>query len=112
MPTRGPDHIGVGRLSGFLGVCLSLLAACSARIPEMTDDGRGAERQRMVEQQLQGRDIRSQTVLDAMARVPRHRFVPAEEQAGAYHDFPLPIGFGQTISQPYIVAFMTQALDV
>jgi len=88
------------------------LAACSATIPKMTDDQRSADRQRMVDEQLQGRDIRSRAVLDAMARVPRHRFVPAEAQAGAYHDFPLPIGFGQTISQPYIVAFMTQALDV
>ena len=45
-------------------------------------------------------------------RVERHRFVPVEEQPGAYTDYPLPIGFGQTISQPYIVAFMTEALDV
>jgi protein-L-isoaspartate(D-aspartate) O-methyltransferase len=71
-----------------------------------------AERQRMVAEQLRGRDIRSQAVLDAMGRVPRHRFVPADEQAGSYTDFPLPIGFGQTISQPYIVAFMTEALEV
>ena len=66
----------------------------------------------MVAEQLRGRDIRSAPVLEAMGRVPRHRFVPAEEQAGSYTDFPLPIGFGQTISQPYIVAFMTQALEV
>jgi protein-L-isoaspartate(D-aspartate) O-methyltransferase len=71
-----------------------------------------AERRRMVAEQLRGRDIRSQAVLDAMGRVPRHRFVPADEQAGSYTDFPLPIGFGQTISQPYIVAFMTEALEV
>jgi len=51
-------------------------------------------------------------VLAAMRRVPRHRFVPADEQGGSYTDYPLPIGFGQTISQPYIVAFMTEALDV
>jgi protein-L-isoaspartate(D-aspartate) O-methyltransferase len=69
-------------------------------------------RERMVEQQLRGRDIRSEAVLGAMRRVPRHRFVPDEEQRGAYSDFPLPIGFGQTISQPYIVAFMTEALEV
>jgi protein-L-isoaspartate(D-aspartate) O-methyltransferase len=67
---------------------------------------------RMVEQQLRGRDIRSEAVLEAMRRVPRHRFVPDDQQRGAYSDFPLPIGFGQTISQPYIVAFMTEALDV
>jgi protein-L-isoaspartate(D-aspartate) O-methyltransferase len=78
----------------------------------MTDDRWDAERRRMVEQQLRGRDIRSEAVLGAMGRVPRHRFVPADEQAGSYTDFPLPIGFGQTISQPYIVAFMTQALEV
>ena len=66
----------------------------------------------MVEQQLRGRDIRSEAVLAAMDRVPRHRFVPADEQASSYTDFPLAIGFGQTISQPYIVAFMTEALDV
>jgi len=51
-------------------------------------------------------------VLAAMGRVQRHRFVPVEEQSGAYTDYPLPIGFGQTISQPYIVAFMTEALEV
>jgi protein-L-isoaspartate(D-aspartate) O-methyltransferase len=78
----------------------------------MTEDRSAADRQRMVAEQLRGRDIRSAPVLEAMGRVPRHRFVPAGEQAGAYSDFPLPIGFGQTISQPYIVAFMTQALDV
>ena len=66
----------------------------------------------MVIQQLRGRDIRSPRVLDAMRAVPRHRFVPEEHRRDAYGDFPLPIGHGQTISQPYIVAFMTEALDV
>jgi protein-L-isoaspartate(D-aspartate) O-methyltransferase len=86
--------------------------ACAERMPDTSEDQRAVERERMVAQQLRGRDIRSAAVLDAMRRVPRHRFVPEEEQAGAYSDFPLPIGFGQTISQPYIVAFMTEALDV
>ena len=81
-------------------------------MPEMTADKWELERRRMVEQQLRGRDIRSERVLDAMLRVPRHRFVPPEEQSGAYGDHPLPIGFGQTISQPYIVAFMTEALEI
>jgi len=81
-------------------------------MPELTEERWEAERRRMVEQQLRGRDIHSTAVLDAMARVPRHRFVPAEDQAGAYTDYPLPIGYGQTISQPYIVAFMTEALDL
>jgi|SRR5688572_20116483 protein-L-isoaspartate(D-aspartate) O-methyltransferase len=71
-----------------------------------------AERLRMVEEQLEARDIRAARVLDAMRRVPRHLFVPASLRPRAYDDSPQSIGFEQTISQPYIVAFMTQALDV
>lgn len=71
-----------------------------------------AERARMVEQQLRGRDIRDARVLHAMGTVPRHRFVPEAQRAWAYGDSPLPIGYDQTISQPYIVAFMTEALKV
>jgi protein-L-isoaspartate(D-aspartate) O-methyltransferase len=72
-----------------------------------------AQRRRMVEEQLKapGRDIRNPRVLEAMGKVPRHEFVPLEKRYAAYHDFPLPIGEGQTISQPYIVAFMTEQLD-
>jgi len=69
-----------------------------------------ALRQRMVEEQLLERDIRDARVLQAMRDVPRHRFVQAEHAAYAYADGPLPIGLGQTISQPYIVALMTQLL--
>ncbi len=70
-------------------------------------------RAKMVREQLAapGRDITNARVLEVMGRVPRHEFVPAREQSDAYRDHPLPIGYGQTISQPYIVAFMTQALD-
>ena len=71
-----------------------------------------AVRTRMVEEQLRARGIRSARVLDAMQTVPRHLFVPESQRAQSYIDAPLPIGHGQTISQPYIVAFMTQALDV
>ena len=71
-----------------------------------------ARRSAMVETQLHGRDIRSARVLDAMRKVPRHLFVPEPQRGEAYADHPLPIGHGQTISQPYIVAFMTQALDL
>jgi protein-L-isoaspartate(D-aspartate) O-methyltransferase len=71
-----------------------------------------AERTRMVNEQLKARDIRNDRVLEAMLSVPRHRFIPESARGGAYGDFPVPIGYGQTISQPYIVAFMTQALDV
>lgn len=65
-------------------------------------------RREMIHVQLVGRDIRSPLVLDAMWRVPRHMFVPAALRDGAYADTPLPIGFGQTISQPYVVALMMQ----
>jgi protein-L-isoaspartate(D-aspartate) O-methyltransferase len=69
-----------------------------------------SQRQRMVESQLRGRGILDERVLDAMARVPRHEFAPKNYRDQAYEDHPLPIGEGQTISQPYIVALMLQAL--
>jgi protein-L-isoaspartate(D-aspartate) O-methyltransferase len=65
-------------------------------------------RRRMVEEQLRGRDITDAKVLEAVGRVARHCFVPAEERHQAYKDHPLAIGLDQTISQPYIVALMTQ----
>jgi protein-L-isoaspartate(D-aspartate) O-methyltransferase len=71
-----------------------------------------AERQAMVEQQLRSRDIHSERVLEAMARVPRHEFVPAPQVPAAYDDRALPIGAWETISQPYIVALMTEAAAV
>jgi protein-L-isoaspartate(D-aspartate) O-methyltransferase len=66
----------------------------------------------MVEEQLITRDIASASVLDAMRSVPRHLFVPENLYTCAYEDSPLSIGFGQTISQPYIVAYMTEQLDL
>ena len=66
----------------------------------------------MVNEQLRSRDITDARVLDAMLKVPRHLFVPEPQRSQAYGDFPLPIGHDQTISQPYIVAFMTQGLRV
>ena len=71
-----------------------------------------AQRAAMVQEQLRPRDITSPRVLEVMGRVPRHLFVPDAQRGAAYADHPLPIGYDQTISQPYIVAFMTQALDV
>jgi protein-L-isoaspartate(D-aspartate) O-methyltransferase len=64
----------------------------------------------MVEQQLKARDIKDERVLAAMGKVPREAFVPPESRAASYEDGPLPIGYDQTISQPYIVAFMTEQL--
>jgi len=70
------------------------------------------QREMMVEQQIVARGIKSKRVLDAMNSVPRHMFVPVGYRRGSYFDQPLPIGSGQTISQPYIVALMTEMLDV
>jgi protein-L-isoaspartate(D-aspartate) O-methyltransferase len=72
----------------------------------------GVRRLRMVEEQLVRRDLRDEDVLAAMRSVPRHLFVPGEAGAEAYADTPLPIGLGQTISQPYMVALMTSLLEV
>jgi protein-L-isoaspartate(D-aspartate) O-methyltransferase len=69
-------------------------------------------RQLMVDAQLRARGISDPRVLDAMLRVPRHRFVPEAYRSQAYEDHPLPIGDGQTISQPYIVARMLESLDL
>jgi protein-L-isoaspartate(D-aspartate) O-methyltransferase len=70
------------------------------------------ERMEMVERQIRSRGISSQQVLDALERVPRHEFVPEQYQSQAYADHPLPIGHGQTISQPYIVALMSELLQL
>jgi protein-L-isoaspartate(D-aspartate) O-methyltransferase len=71
-----------------------------------------AERLRMVDSQIRARGVRDPRVLEVMERVPRHLFVPEGLRGGAYADEPLPIGEGQTISQPYIVAYMTEALGL
>ena len=68
------------------------------------------QRERMVEKQLKFRGIKDERVLAAMAKVPREEFIPVDTRAEAYEDGPLPIGYDQTISQPYIVAFMTEQL--
>jgi len=72
----------------------------------------GRLRHRMVDVQIIGRGITDHRVLQAMRAVPRHRFVPKEWRADSYEDVPLPIGGGQTISQPYVVAHVTEMLQV
>lgn len=94
--------VGVTMVTG-LGV-----AAGADRAPDGFEDARQA----MVARQLQRRDITDPRVLIAMGTVPRHRFVPEALASQAYGDYPLPIGEGQTISQPYIVALMTQWAEV
>jgi protein-L-isoaspartate(D-aspartate) O-methyltransferase len=76
--------------------------------PEL--DAYSSERLKMVAAQLQARGIRDERVLNAMARLPRHEFITAKYRDQAYEDHPIPIGEGQTISQPYIVALMTEVL--
>jgi protein-L-isoaspartate(D-aspartate) O-methyltransferase len=94
-------------------ICIVALA-CGSRGAEVQTASRDweAERIRMVNEQLRARDIGNPRILEAMLKVPRHLFVPESERPQAYWDAPLPIGHGQTISQPYIVAFMTQELNI
>jgi protein-L-isoaspartate(D-aspartate) O-methyltransferase len=79
---------------------------------ELASDDRLEERMNMVETQIRRRGVTDQDVLDALEKVPRHEFVPKQYQNQAYADHPLPIGYGQTISQPYIVALMTELLEL
>jgi protein-L-isoaspartate(D-aspartate) O-methyltransferase len=76
------------------------------------EDERAAERRRMVDSQIRPRGVHDPLVLAAMSKVPRHRFLPDDDVHLAYGDHPVDIGLGQTMSQPYIVAFMTEALAI
>ncbi|MCU0585111.1 MAG: protein-L-isoaspartate(D-aspartate) O-methyltransferase [Desulfobacterales bacterium] len=89
--------------------CLALLPLSAQAVD--TPETRAA-RERMVREQIQARGISDPSVLAVVAKVPRHLFVPESERRAAYHDGPLPIGEGQTISQPYIVALMTELLHL
>ncbi|MFP3895497.1 MAG: protein-L-isoaspartate(D-aspartate) O-methyltransferase [Anaerolineales bacterium] len=80
--------------------------------PPLTPGLYEAERERMVERQIEARGVEDDALLRAMETVPRHAFVPPEQVKEAYADYPLPIGFGQTISQPYIVAYMTEIVHL
>jgi protein-L-isoaspartate(D-aspartate) O-methyltransferase len=81
-------------------------------MPEVQEDYYREARQVMVETQIKRRGVLDPRVLAAMAKVPRHRFIPPHLREQAYSDYPLPIGEEQTISQPYIVALMTEALEL
>ncbi len=101
----------VARHLVIIGASILLLPLFSLSTERPSEEGKYREaRLRMVERDLMGRDIRDPRVLDAMARVPRHLFVDEHLRDEAYADYPLPIGEGQTISQPYVVALMTQLL--
>jgi protein-L-isoaspartate(D-aspartate) O-methyltransferase len=111
----------------FLGICMAILSACKSSrvtpqteikpptpssIVEPTPDPYLELRLNMVHTDIEGRGISNPAVLEAMRIVPRHAFVPSKYLDQAYADHPLPIGYGQTISQPFIVAEMTEALQV
>jgi protein-L-isoaspartate(D-aspartate) O-methyltransferase len=112
MGSTGPADLAVPGVGG-------IAQAMAATATGATGDNHAADpprerrlRQRMVEQQIRSRGVLSPQVLAAMAQVPRHLFVPEGERGHAYEDHPLPIGDGQTISQPYIVALMTALLGL
>ena len=90
-----------------------VVSALSLGRAPLTDEATQAQaRERMVAEQIAARGVKDPLTLAAMRRVPRHLFVPEASRGEAYADHPLPIGHGQTISQPYIVAFMTEALGL
>lgn len=110
----GPDNdlVLVPRQFGRTALMVLLLTVVSTTDGIGQDDGRVVERVRMVAEQIRSRGVHDSRVLDALRTVPRHRFLPDEFQDKAYADTPLPIGWDQTISQPYIVAYMTEALQI
>jgi len=105
----------IRNISSISALIFLLVAAVPAGGTSATDsDGAAftAMRERMVEDQITRRGVRDKDVVRAISSVPRHRFVPRGLMSGGYDDTPLPIGYGQTISQPYIVAYMTEIIKV
>jgi protein-L-isoaspartate(D-aspartate) O-methyltransferase len=93
---------------------LFVLAACAEEkqaVDSRLEDHYDGKRMEMVEKQIEARGVKNPRVLEALRKVPRHRFVRKEDVGRAYQDSPLPIGHNQTISQPYIVGLMTSLLD-
>ena len=99
------------RTAKWVTGCFLVGCLCAASSAACQDDDFNRLRRQMVERQLASRDITDARILEAMAAVPRHRFVGPTYRHLAYADHPIPIGDGQTISQPYIVALMTQLLE-
>jgi len=91
---------------------VALISLSCGPVPQGGDADYLEEREQMVHGQIEARGVKDARTLDAMRKVPRHLFVPAGLASEAYADHPLPIGHRQTISQPYIVAFMTEALHL
>ncbi len=107
----GARSLGVSRdVNGRRFIPAALLAMISFLGCRDRPDETSKSRSEMVSRQIAARGVKDERVLEAMRRVPRHLFVPKDQVAQAYDDHPLPIGSGQTISQPYVVAFMTEQL--
>jgi protein-L-isoaspartate(D-aspartate) O-methyltransferase len=112
--------IGCSTTRALLPATLALvlggwMGGCNAHGKQSTVGGGdewSSRREQMVRNQIEARGVKDPRVLESMRTVPRHLFVPDDYREGAYHDSPLPIGEGQTISQPYIVALMTELLEV
>ena len=114
--SRAAMVMALGGLTGLIGIWVrggdrSPVAAARPRPPQADEAAERASRLRMVATQIEAQGITNPAVLAAMRAVPRHRFVPAAVRHLAYEDGPLPIGDGQTISQPYIVALMTAVIE-
>jgi protein-L-isoaspartate(D-aspartate) O-methyltransferase len=107
-----PSRPVLAQLCLAAGVALILASASFSLTAQRADADLTARRAEMVDRQIRSRGVKDPRVLDAMRKVPRERFVPPDLLALAYDDGPLPIGFSQTISQPYIVAYMSEALGV
>lgn len=103
------------RLASIVLIIFLLLITqlfCTSPLSGEKDPSFIRARERMIRHDLSGRDIKDKKVLEAMGKIPRHLFVSKDLQKKAYEDHPLPIGEGQTISQPYVVALMTQSLGL
>jgi protein-L-isoaspartate(D-aspartate) O-methyltransferase len=98
------------KICGSCLVFVFIALNCSNR-QDLREDKYFHMRKTMVEQQIKNRGIHNKKVLDALMNVPRHKFVPEEYKSHSYDDSPIPIGYNQTISQPYIVAYMTEILN-
>ena len=107
-PAEGTLSLAMRRVSRFLIIGLLAGTGCDRAHTSVADFA--SERERMVKEQLVMHGVNEERVLAAMNKVPREQFVPEHLRAASYTDQPLPIGYDQTISQPYIVAFMTEQL--
>ena len=106
-----PDFRTIARASLAVTIVVFIMQALGSFPGTQSEPTQSARREEMVKTQIEARGIKDKAVLSAMRKVPRHRFVPTLWQGRAYSDSPLPIGKAQTISQPYIVAWMTELIE-